>query len=308
MAAAPAAASADLALLRLLGLKGDARRRSSSLDALSLSVEAPRHATTRWRATAGARGSARAGSSRTPGRPTSRCCSKASAPGSMSTPSRAYATFGEINTTLKQVMTAWQIRPDGTPNDHADAAYDSGVLGDLAELHTRAMPLLERLSTLSPRPATYPARGIARALRRGRRRRPQVRRPDHRGQLPHGLVRTEHRELITRASTAWMAVTEDRACGWRSGRPPANAASRRPAWLSAHASRVRLMVLDRLRRYLRHALDDDRQGRRRCVPRCPRRRSAWARSRHQRANNGLGVDSRRQVKQAVVRHVGASDD
>ena len=49
-----------------------------------------------------------------------------------------YAEFGGINTTLKQVMTAWQVRPDGTPNDHADAGYDGAVLRDLADLHGRA--------------------------------------------------------------------------------------------------------------------------------------------------------------------------
>ncbi len=165
MTAAPAAASADLALLRLLGLKGRAPAEFLA-DALSLSVEATaarydsmaRHG---WCTRVGAGWQlTHAGQAHVAvlldGE---RARVDAAAVASL------YAEFGGINTTLKQVMTAWQVRPDGTPNDHADAGYDGAVLRDLADLHGRAMPLLGRLSTLSPRLATYPVR-LSRALTR----------------------------------------------------------------------------------------------------------------------------------------------
>lgn len=76
-----------------------------------------------------------------------------------------HRTFGEVNPVLKQVMTDWQVRPDGTINDHADADYDRDVLRRLADLHGRAAPLLRRIAALSPRFALYPVR-LARALER----------------------------------------------------------------------------------------------------------------------------------------------
>ena len=55
-------------------------------------------------------------------------------------------------------MTAWQLRSDGTPNDHRDAGYDNAVLERVADLHGRVRPLLRRLAPLSPRLAAYDAR------------------------------------------------------------------------------------------------------------------------------------------------------
>jgi pyruvate,orthophosphate dikinase len=207
VAAAPAAASADLALLRLLGLKGRAPAEFLA-DALSLSVDA---AAARYDSMARHGWCARVGTgwqlTHTGQAHVAALLESERARADVDAVASLYAEFGEINTTLKQVMTAWQIRPDGTPNDHADAAYDSGVLGDLAELHARAMPLLERLSTLSPRLATYPVR-LARALRR-------VEGGD-RGYVAriiadsyHTVWFELHRELIALAGLD--AVTEDRA-------------------------------------------------------------------------------------------------
>jgi pyruvate,orthophosphate dikinase len=69
-----------------------------------------------------------------------------------------YEDFCVFNAELKQVMTAWQLKSDGIPNDHGDADYDRAVLQRLADLHVRADPLIQRLAQLSPRLAVYPVR------------------------------------------------------------------------------------------------------------------------------------------------------
>lgn len=69
-----------------------------------------------------------------------------------------YEAFCALNVALKEVMTAWQVRSDGTANDHADPAYDQGVLDRLAALHARALPLLQRLATIAGRLGLYAAR------------------------------------------------------------------------------------------------------------------------------------------------------
>jgi pyruvate,orthophosphate dikinase len=76
-----------------------------------------------------------------------------------------YADFCVFNAELKQVMTAWQLKRDGTPNDHRDGDYDAAVLQRLADLHGRAAPLIQRLAPLSPRLAFYGPR-LARAAAR----------------------------------------------------------------------------------------------------------------------------------------------
>ena len=76
-----------------------------------------------------------------------------------------YEDFRVFNAALKQIMTAWQLKGDGAPNDHRDDEYDTAVLQRLAGLHGRAGPLLQRLAQLSPRLAPYSAR-LARAAAR----------------------------------------------------------------------------------------------------------------------------------------------
>lgn len=70
----------------------------------------------------------------------------------------AYDDFCVVNADLKTIVTAWQLRADGTPNDHTDAAYDAQVLARLADLHARVLPLVERLAEIAPRLARYPQR------------------------------------------------------------------------------------------------------------------------------------------------------
>jgi pyruvate,orthophosphate dikinase len=69
----------------------------------------------------------------------------------------AYAEFDEHNSALKQVVTDWQLR-DGQPNDHSDAAYDAGVVEQLAALHDRFAPLVDRMVAAAERLRPYPGR------------------------------------------------------------------------------------------------------------------------------------------------------
>jgi len=69
-----------------------------------------------------------------------------------------YEDFCAFNSDLKQIMTAWQIRPNGGPNDHTDAEYDRGVLQRLADLQRRARGMLEKLAKLAPRLEIYQSR------------------------------------------------------------------------------------------------------------------------------------------------------
>jgi hypothetical protein len=50
---------------------------------------------------------------------------------------QAYERFMPMNTELLKVCTAWQLRDNGTPNDHSDRAYDFRVLERLDKLHER---------------------------------------------------------------------------------------------------------------------------------------------------------------------------
>jgi len=69
-----------------------------------------------------------------------------------------YGEFLPLNASVKRIMTAWQIRLDGTRNDHGDAAYDAAVLSELSHAQEQAGTLLKRLASLAPRLAHYGAR------------------------------------------------------------------------------------------------------------------------------------------------------
>ena len=68
-----------------------------------------------------------------------------------------YEEFTGLNTELKEIMHAWQLR-DGEPNDHGDAEYDQGVVDRLAALHEKVVPLVGRIVDAVPRLAPYPGR------------------------------------------------------------------------------------------------------------------------------------------------------
>ncbi|GGR36383.1 hypothetical protein GCM10010251_60920 [Streptomyces aurantiogriseus] len=57
----------------------------------------------------------------------------------------AYRAFLPVNRRLREVCTAWQCRPDGTPNDHSDLAYDAQVREALEDVHEAIQPVLRRL-------------------------------------------------------------------------------------------------------------------------------------------------------------------
>lgn len=78
---------------------------------------------------------------------------------------QTYERFMPMNTELLKICTAWQLRDDGTPNDHSDRAYDFRVLERLDKLHERITPLVNRLGESVPRFAGYPER-LAAALDR----------------------------------------------------------------------------------------------------------------------------------------------
>jgi hypothetical protein len=66
----------------------------------------------------------------------------------------AYPRFGQYNADLKALCTDWQLR-DGAPNDHADAAYDAGVIGRLRTLNDGVSPFCGELAGLLSRFAPY---------------------------------------------------------------------------------------------------------------------------------------------------------
>jgi hypothetical protein len=63
--------------------------------------------------------------------------------------------FLPINRRLRDVCSAWQTRPDSTPNDHSDAAYDDGIRERLDEVHSSIGPILRRLGAAAPRLTGY---------------------------------------------------------------------------------------------------------------------------------------------------------
>jgi hypothetical protein len=67
-----------------------------------------------------------------------------------------YEAFLPVNARLRDVCTAWQRRPDGSANDHADAAYDAQVRDDLDDVHEAVLPILRRLGEAVPRLARFP--------------------------------------------------------------------------------------------------------------------------------------------------------
>jgi hypothetical protein len=68
---------------------------------------------------------------------------------------RLFDGFLPINRKLRDVCSAWQTRPDGTPNDHSDVAYDDGVRERLDEVHSSIGPILRRLATADASLADY---------------------------------------------------------------------------------------------------------------------------------------------------------
>jgi pyruvate,orthophosphate dikinase len=72
--------------------------------------------------------------------------------------SAALDAFLDIDHRVKDVVTAWQMRDDGTPNDHSDDEYDDAVLERLGAIHADATAWLEPIKPKLSRLADYGAR------------------------------------------------------------------------------------------------------------------------------------------------------
>jgi len=70
----------------------------------------------------------------------------------------AYKRFLDLNTDLLTICTAWQMKNETTLNDHADAAYDAGVIDQLRALHGKLEPILDDLEATLPRYHGYRSR------------------------------------------------------------------------------------------------------------------------------------------------------
>jgi len=66
-----------------------------------------------------------------------------------------FESFLPVNHQLRALCTAWQLRPDGTPNDHSDPAYDASVRDGLDDIDDKIGRLLRRLSETVPSLAHY---------------------------------------------------------------------------------------------------------------------------------------------------------
>jgi hypothetical protein len=70
----------------------------------------------------------------------------------------AYRRFLAHNGELLEVCTAWQLRDvdgESTINDHTDAAYDAGVIEQLATVHGQVAPVCAELADSLARFALY---------------------------------------------------------------------------------------------------------------------------------------------------------
>lgn len=63
----------------------------------------------------------------------------------------AYHRFRALNGELLEVATAWQVRADGSINDHTDAARDAAVLARLRDVVEAVRPVLIDLSDVLDR-------------------------------------------------------------------------------------------------------------------------------------------------------------
>lgn len=68
---------------------------------------------------------------------------------------KLFDAFLPVNRRLRDVCSAWQTRPDGSPNDHGDGAYDDMVRDRLDEVHSAIGPVLRRMAATQPRLAGY---------------------------------------------------------------------------------------------------------------------------------------------------------
>ena len=63
--------------------------------------------------------------------------------------------FLPVNRRLRDLCTAWQVRPDGSANDHSDDGYDADIRDRLDDIDDAVGPLIKRFSEDLPRVSVY---------------------------------------------------------------------------------------------------------------------------------------------------------
>jgi len=66
--------------------------------------------------------------------------------------------FLPVNRRLRELCTAWQCLPDGSPHTHADAMYDAAIRDRLDDIHEAILQVLARMSADLPRVGVYAPR------------------------------------------------------------------------------------------------------------------------------------------------------
>ena len=66
-----------------------------------------------------------------------------------------FEKFLPVNHELREICSAWQLRPDGSANDHADAAYDASVRDRLDDVDDSIGRILRRMTEVQPRLGHY---------------------------------------------------------------------------------------------------------------------------------------------------------
>jgi len=69
--------------------------------------------------------------------------------------SRTFHSFLPVNRRLRELCVAWQVRPDGSVNDHSDPGYDAGIRDRLDDIHDAVTPLLSRFAAQVGRLGVY---------------------------------------------------------------------------------------------------------------------------------------------------------
>jgi hypothetical protein len=68
-----------------------------------------------------------------------------------------FEKFLPVNHELREICSAWQLRPDGQPNDHGDSGYDASVRDRLDDVDDGIGRILRRMSDVQPRLGHYRA-------------------------------------------------------------------------------------------------------------------------------------------------------
>nr|WP_194852902.1 pyruvate, phosphate dikinase [Nocardia sp. SYP-A9097] len=155
----------ELALLRLVGIKGRVNADNLALSLFADATEIASHCTVL--VDSGLCANTPAGFRLTPeGRPRlEQLLTEERGTVDSAALSAAYDEFCVYNADLKVIITDWQMKDPATVNDHADTDYDTAVLTRLAETHRALRPLVQRLGGLAPRLTDYTAR-LDRAIER----------------------------------------------------------------------------------------------------------------------------------------------